>query len=255
LNAAREAPVSETKTIASPLRSRTLARAPSLADTLASRLKEEIVAGRLSTGARLPSEHHISEGYGVSRPTVREAIGRLKQDGLVVSRQGSGVYVADPRAASVFRLDTPDFANAQEMRAIVELLIAIEGMATQLTAQRRSKAELKLIKARLDAVQKAIDRGEPGVEEDVAFHRAIIDAADNPHFRDLTDFLDRKVRGFIRTARANSARFAGLAQIVQSEHAAIYEAIAAGDPPAARAAAERHVVNASERLRLYTRDT
>lgn len=235
-------------------RASALTRAPSLADSLASRLKEEIVAGRLATGARLPSEHDISEGYGVSRPTVREAVGRLKQDGLVVSRQGSGVFVADPGAATVFRLDTPDFANAQEMRAIVELLIAVEGVATQLTAQRRTRPELKLIKTRLDAVQRAIDRGEPGVEEDVAFHRAIIEAADNPHFRDLTDFLDRKVRGFIRTARLNSARYAGLAQIVQTEHEAIYDAIAAGDPVAARAAAERHVVNASERLRLYTAD-
>jgi DNA-binding FadR family transcriptional regulator len=236
----------------SPFQAKALKRAPSLADALASQLKEEIVSGHLESGARLPSEHDISEGYGVSRPTVREAIGRLKQDGLVVSRQGSGVYVADPRAASVFRLDTPDFANAGEMRAMVELLIAIEGMATQLAAQRRSKAELRLIKRRLDAVQDAIERGEPGVEEDVAFHRAIIEAAANPHFRDLSDFLDRKVRGFIRTARANSARFAGMTQIVQSEHIAIYDAIAAGEPSAARAAAERHVFNASERLRLYT---
>lgn len=245
---------SERRKAGEVFRARTLERGPSLADTLASRLKEEIVAGRLGAGARLPSEHDISESYGVSRPTVREAVGRLKQDGLVVSRQGSGVFVADPAAATVFRLDTPDFANAQEMRAIVELLIAVEGVATQLTAQRRTKAELKTIKARLDAVQRAIDRGEPGVEEDVAFHRVIIEAADNPHFRDLTDFLDRKVRGFIRTARLNSARFSGLAQIVQTEHVAIYDAIAAGDPAAARAAAERHVVNASERLRLYRAD-
>ncbi|MCA0404651.1 MAG: FadR family transcriptional regulator [Proteobacteria bacterium] len=232
-------------------RPQTLHRAPSLADTLAARLREEILAGHLTAGDKLPSEHEISEKYGVSRPTVREAIGRLRHDGLVVSRQGSGVFVADPQAASVFRLDVQDFENREEVRHIVELLIGVEGVATQLAAERRSEADLVAIKARLDAVQDAIDRGEPGVEEDVAFHRAIIEATGNPYFRDLSEFLDRKVRSFIRTARQNSARFSGLAQMVQAEHVEIYKAIAAGDGPAARAAAELHVNNAAGRLRLY----
>lgn len=232
-------------------RPQALHRAPALADTLATRLREDILTGRLKAGDKLPSEHEISENYGVSRPTVREAIGRLKHDGLVVSRQGSGVFVADPQAATVFRLDVQDFENREEVRHIVELLIGVEGVATQLAAERRSEKELALIKRRLDAVQDAIDRGEPGVEEDVAFHRAIIESTGNPYFRDLSEFLDRKVRSFIRTARQNSARFSGLAQMVQNEHVEIYKAIAAGDGPAARAAAEVHVNNAADRLRLY----
>lgn len=232
-------------------RSQALHRAPALADTLAARLREEIVSGNLIAGDKLPSEHEISESYGVSRPTVREAIGRLRHDGLVVSRQGSGVFVADPQASTVFRLDVQDFENREEVGHIVELLIGVEGVATQLAAERRSPQDLALIQLRLNAVQEAIDRGEPGVEEDVAFHRAIIEATGNPYFRDLSEFLDRKVRSFIRTARQNSARFSGLAQMVQAEHVEIYKAIAASDGPAARAAAELHVNNAADRLRLY----
>ena len=233
------------------MRTAMLHRAPSLADALSTRLREEIVKGRLKSGERLPSEHEISEGYGVSRPTVREAIGRLKHDGLVVTRQGSGVFVADPQASSVFRLDVSDFANPDEVDAIIELLMAVEGAATQLAAERRSEADLVEIRVRLDAVQSAIDRGEPGVEEDVAFHRAIIDATGNPFFRDLSDFLDRKVRSFIRAARQNSARYSGLAQMVQAEHSAIVEAIVAGDGASAREAAEEHLHNAAKRLRQY----
>ncbi len=232
-------------------RPQALRRAPALADALAARLREDILAERLIAGDKLPSEHELSENYGVSRPTVREAIGRLKHDGLVMSRQGSGIFVADPQAATVFRLDVQDFTDQDEVRHIVELLVGVEGTATQLAAERRSEAALAGIRSRLEAVQQAIDRGEPGVEEDVAFHRAIIEATGNPYFRDLSEFLDRKVRSFIRRARQNSARFSGLVQMVQAEHIAIHGAIAAGDGPAARAAAERHVNNAAERLRLY----
>ena len=236
---------------ARPQRVATLQRAPGLADTLATRLREDIREGKLKPGEQLPTEQQISLTYGVSRPTVREAIGRLKHDGLVVTRQGAGAFVADPGAASVFRLSVADFSDRQEMRNIVELLMAVEAAATQHAAERRSPEDLVAIRARLDAIQGAIDKGEPGVDEDIAFHRAIIEATGNPFFRDLSDFLDRRVRNFIRTARLNSARHAGLPQTVQSEHARIFEAIERQDAQEAREAAESHVRNAAQRLQLY----
>ena len=229
----------------------TLARAPALADTLAARLREEIAAGRLVSGEKLPSEMQISENYGVSRPTVREAIGRLRHDGLVVSRQGAGVFVADPGASSVFRLTVADFSDQHEIGHIIELLMAVEAAATEHAAIRRRADDLARIRARLDDMQSAIDRGEPGVDEDVAFHREIVEATGNPFFRDLSDFLDRKVRSFIRTARMNSARQAGLTQAVQTEHTAIYDAIRDQDAKRARAAAETHLQNAGKRLKQY----
>lgn len=228
-----------------------LDRAPSLADTLASRLREEIASGRIPAGGRLPTEQQLASTYGVSRPIVREAVGRLKHDGLVVSRQGAGAFVADPGSISVFRLDVADFSDKQELRNIIELLMAVEASATEHTASRRTKEDLKIIQAQLNAMQAAIDRGEPGVDEDVAFHRAIIEASGNPFFRDLLEFLDRRVRTFIRTARANTARMTGMVQAVQGEHQAIFDAIVARDAAAARAAAEDHLKNAAKRLALY----
>jgi GntR family transcriptional regulator, transcriptional repressor for pyruvate dehydrogenase complex len=226
-------------------------RGPSLADTVAVRLREEIVSGRLRPGEKLPTEQQLSESYGVSRPTVREAVGRLKHDGLVITRQGAGAYVADPGAVSVFRLDIADFSNREEIRNIVELLMAIEASATEHAAVRRSDEDLKAIQAQLDAMQQAIDRGESGVDEDLAFHRSIIEATGNPFFRDMSDFLDRRVRNFIRTARANTARLEGLTQAVQAEHQAIFNAIVQRDSGGARHAAETHLKNAAQRLALY----
>ena len=69
-----------------------LARSPSLADTVASRLRREISEVRYKLGEKLPTERELSETYGVSRAVIREALGLLKQDGLVRSRQGSGAF-------------------------------------------------------------------------------------------------------------------------------------------------------------------
>ncbi|MEP9351994.1 FadR/GntR family transcriptional regulator [Xanthobacter sp. KR7-65] len=228
-----------------------LGRAPSLADTLAYRLREEIASGRLKPGEKLPTEQRMAETYGVSRPIVREAVGRLKHDGLVTSRQGAGAFVADPGAAAAFRLDIADLSDRGEMSAIVELLMAVEANATAHAAVRRSAEDIARIRVQLEAMQAAVDRGDPGVDEDMGFHRAIVEATGNPYFRDLSQFLDHRVRHFIRIARANTARLGGLAQAVQHEHEAIFAAIVAKDAEAARAAAEDHLRNAATRLALY----
>ncbi|MEP9368608.1 FadR/GntR family transcriptional regulator [Xanthobacter sp. VNH20] len=228
-----------------------IGRGPSLADTLAQRLREEISSGRLRPGERLPTEQQLAGTYGVSRPIVREAVGRLKHDGLVLTRQGAGAFVAEPGAVSTFRIDISDFHNEDEIRHIVELLMAVESTATAHAAVRRTAHDLEQIQAQLDAMQAAIDRGDPGVDEDVAFHRAIVEATGNPFFRDLSDFLDRRVRTFIRAARSNTARMQGLTEAVQREHQAIFDAVAAGEPERAQAAAITHLENAAARLTLY----
>lgn len=228
-----------------------LDRAPSLADVLAQKLREEIASGRMLPGERLPTENQISENYGVSRPIVREAIGRLKHDGLVRSRQGVGAFVAEPAMCATFRIDIADFSDKEEVRNIIELLMAVESKASALAAQRRTKEDIVRIEKQLAAMQKAIENGDPGVEEDLAFHRAIVEATGNPFFRDLSEFLDRRVRNFIRTARSNTARIGGLTQVVQDEHRRIFAAIVAGDAPAAHDAAETHLQNAAIRLAHY----
>ena len=229
-----------------------LDRAPSLADVLAQRLAGDIAEGRYGPGEKLPSEQQIASTYGVSRPIVREAIGRLKHDGLITSRQGSGAFVAESGGASVFRLDVHNFTDRAEIESIIELLMAIESSATEIAAQRRTDHDLARIGTQLEAMQQAIERGDSGVDEDVAFHQAIVDATKNPFFKDLSTFLDRRVRSFIRTARANTAKLqTGHMMAVQEEHRAIFDAIKNQNSQAARLAAEEQLRRAAERLAIY----
>jgi DNA-binding FadR family transcriptional regulator len=110
---------------------------------------------------------------------------------------------------------------------------------------------MKEIDERIAAMGHAIARREPGVEEDLAFHRAIIEAAGNPCFCELSSSMDTQIRRFIRVARSNTSRSEGLMETVQEEHIAICEAIRRQDGLAARYAAERHLLNAAKRLAIY----
>ena len=228
-----------------------LVRPSGLPDEIAKRLRNEVLNGTLKPGDKLPSEQQLCRMFGVSRPVVREAISRLKYDGVLESFQGRGVFVSGDGSGSSFRIDDPNLNDQGELAHIIELLVAIEGAATGLAAARRSKQDLEAIKKALDAMAAAIDEGRNGVDEDMSFHRTIVEATRNPFFITLISFLESRVRNLIRVARTNTARYEGLANRVQVEHEAIYQAIVARDPDAAKAAAERHLRNAGVRLKLY----
>lgn len=230
-----------------------LHRAPLLADRIAETLFADIKSGKYSRGQKLPTERALAETYGVSRPIVREALGLLRQDNVIVSRQGSGAFVAD-EVSSVFRLKAADTLNPGDVHQIIELLIAVEATASGYAAERRSATQLKAIKKTLSDLQDAIDTGGTGIEEDIAFHRAIVEATGNPVFLDMLNFLDGRVRSFIRTARLNSSRIDGLAQQVVEEHAAIVDAIERQDRGGAIKAAADHLNNALARLSRYRPD-
>ena len=222
-------------------------RAPLLAERLADEIRQEIADGAFRAGGRLPTEREMSESYGVSRAIVREALGRLKHDGLIVSRQGSGAFVVDG-AAPTLRLHVMP-SDAEDLRAVVELLSAVRSAASAHAATRRTPAQLAAIQRWYDAIDAAVREGQPGEDEDIGFHRAIIQAAGNPLFDQILEFLDSRVRHFVHTARTNS-RYWGLTEQVQAEHRAMLDAIAEGNAEAARLAAERHLVNALDRLAL-----
>ena len=225
-------------------------RGPLLAERLADEVRQEIAGGTYRAGDRLPTEREMSQSYGVSRAIVREALGRLKHDGLIVSRQGSGAYVAEG-AAPTLRLHVVP-SDGQDLRAVVELLSAVRSAASALAATRRTPAQLAAIRRWYEAIDAAVRDGQPGEDEDIGFHRAIMEAAGNLLFNQILEFLDARVRHFVRTARTNSRRW-GLTEQVQAEHRAMLDAIAKGDPQAARLAAERHLANALERLALRSK--
>lgn len=220
----------------------------SLADQVAQSLEFSIRQGKLQPGDRLPTEASLVSQFGVSRTVVREAISRLKSSGLVESKQGSGVYVQAPRIEPL-DLDKTQAASQEVVIQIVEVRRALEAEVAELAAARRSDTDIQRIHAAVAALELAVQQNRDGVREDVAFHRAIAQAAGNPFLLDTLDYLAQVLAGATSVTRANEARRTDFAAAVTQEHAKIVQAIEAGDAHAARAAATTHMNNAIARIR------
>jgi GntR family transcriptional repressor for pyruvate dehydrogenase complex len=226
----------------------TVGRGPNLPSQVAQLIGNDIREGRLRPADQLPTERVLTETYGVSRNVVREAIARLRSEGLVETRQGAGVFVSQPRAHTTLRMDRDilrdraSFAKLFEVRTILE----IEGAG--LAATRRSRRHLTVISAALRHLRDST--GTPGsVDADLEFHRAVATASDNTYVVTFISFVADHVRDTIFAAdRTLDAELR--ARVNSDEHEAIYEAIRDRDPGRARDSMRAHLHNAMRRLGL-----
>ena len=219
-----------------------------LADRLAVVLSRQIEVGRLCPGDRLPTEAQLALTHGVSRSVVREAVHRVKSRGLLVSRQGSGVFVALPAEHQPLAFDPQVLESVTAVVHVVEVRRALEGEMAALAAERASRAQVAGLRRALAAVDVAAAAGRDGVAEDLAFHRAIGAATGNPQFGRLLGFLEQYLRDAMRITRGNEARRLDFMEAVRKEHRILLDAIAAHDAAAARRAALNHLVHAERRL-------
>jgi GntR family transcriptional repressor for pyruvate dehydrogenase complex len=214
-------------------------KSSNLTDQVSATLTERIAAGELTPGSRLPTEQELSTEFGVSRTVVREAISRLKSECLVETRQGSGAFVAQTKLGVPFRIDPNSVGSRDATVEILELRLAVESEAAALAAERATRKQLKAIRDAMEAVQAAFARGDAGLDEDLQFHRAIAEAANNRRYLELTEFLERYVRAQIELTGGTLAR-KGRMNETQNDHERIWQAIAARDADAARETARRH---------------
>jgi len=221
----------------------------SLARALVERLTSDITSGKFAPGSRLPTEQEMIASLGVSRTVVREAVAALRAEGLVVTRQGVGAFVA-ATPGRPFRIETGDLHSLREVIEVMELRTGIEIEAAGLAAERASKPQLATIKDAYEAIERAIASGEGGIDQDFAFHCSIAAATGNPQFVSFLEYLGRFIipRQTIQSADRPGERRAYLRRI-QDEHREILDALRAGQTVAARAAMQRHMLNSRKRYR------
>jgi len=220
-----------------------------LSDRIVELLSADINNGDVMPGQRLPSETELAESFEVSRSVIREAISRMKADGLVISKQGLGVFVtAADDTSRPFRIEDHDAQNPEIVREIFELRIGVEAEAAALAAKRRTKADLQIFKQVFKRLEAGTSDLELGVGADLEFHLKISEMSKNAQFSKFISYLEKILRQSISVARHNSARTAGYAELVLNEHRAIYQAICEGDPEAARRNLRAHLESAQKRL-------
>jgi DNA-binding FadR family transcriptional regulator len=226
-----------------------IGRAPLLPSRIASLILQQIVDERLKPGDRLPTEQALADRFGVSRNVVREAISRLRADGIVHSRQGVGAFVARTSASPTLRFDAEALTDRGAFQALFELRAILEIRAAALAAHRRSASQLAAIAEALARMRGTEKWVAGGVDADLEFHKAVAAATGNAYIRMAVGFLSEQVRVTIMETRERSGT--GVADIVEvtiTEHAAIHAAIAARDAAGAHDAMATHIRNAAARL-------
>ena len=224
-----------------------------LPQQVAEHLAGEIRDGVLELGQKLPSESELCKQYGVSRTVIREAVARLRHDGLLESRQGSGVIVASWENRRAFRLDRVNMKDPFNINFIYEIRVLIGVESVVLAAVRHQPDDLKRLGHLMDDMAEAIKNDQDGAVPHRAFHKSIAEAGYNPYLIDFESFLQDRLWEIFKQARKRTQTTPGLALKVHGEHQLILDAIASGAPNLAREAALNHLRNAAMRagVRIY----
>jgi DNA-binding FadR family transcriptional regulator len=219
-----------------------------LADQVTAALMKQIHGAEFAD-PQLPSEQAMAEGFGVSRTVIREAISRLKAEGLIDTRQGRGAFIRADRFDVPFRIDINSKDLLGSMLQIYELRRGLDAEIAFLAAQRRKRDQMAAIRRALADIDRAGKAGNDAAAEDLAFHLSIAKATGNPIFLELLRFLNQFLYIGIRVGRSNEARRGEFAERTREEHLAIASAIESKDSDGAATAAKTHMINAAVRIK------
>lgn len=214
-----------------------------LADQVFERIRDHIFRGDLRPGEQLRSERELCEIMGVSRPTIRQAIKKLIERGLVENRQGQGTFVKNPKQAHGHNplREMIDWDEAT-LRDLLEVRMALECQAATTAALRATAEDVKALDAHVKEMRASIESGELGILEDVRFHMTLAYATQNPiqiHLmKNLYDMLHFGIEESLKQLYLNPEN---LSRILD-HHQAVADAVRRRDPERAYDAMRQHIL-------------
>lgn len=220
---------------------------PDLPSLIADDIRTQIIKGNLKPGSKLPTQQELGELHQVSRVVVREAVARLRHEGLVMSHQGRGVFVASPEGGRFLTIEGDALSKPDDYRSLYEVRKILESGTAAVAATQRDLEDIKAMNFQLDRMSSANVTAEVYVDADIAFHRAIASATKNPFLALFISFVDLKLKESIALALSR-LDFAATMDVSQAEHQAIFDQIKNHDAEGARRAMITHLENASKRF-------
>ncbi|MGO0703757.1 FCD domain-containing protein [Pseudomonas paracarnis] len=226
-----------------------------LSDDIVEQLEGMILEGTLKSGERLPAERALAERFGVSRPSLREAIQKLAAKGLLVSRQGGGNYVVDSLGSTfsdplLHLLES----NPEAQRDLLEFRQTLEASCAYYAALRATEVDRERLTAAFEALQDCYARADEvsRVEEgaaDARFHLAIAEASHNAvllhTIRGLFDLLKRNV---VTNIGGMYQQRTETRDMLINQHRDLYLAIIEGRAEQAREVSTQHLLYVQEVL-------
>jgi DNA-binding FadR family transcriptional regulator len=217
-----------------------------LSEQIHDQLLALITGGEFPEKAKLPTEVELAARFEVSRAIVREALARLRDDGIIVSRQGAGTFVkrGPDRAWKL----TP-LGSITDIQRCFEFREGFEADMAAWAARRADRTTIKRIGNAVEAYEHAIKDGKPGSHADFDLHYMIAEATRNRFFVSvMTSLRDHIVFGMNLSRDLSRIKPAPRLMAVRAEHRRIFDAIRARDPEQAHEAMRVHVEKARFRI-------
>ncbi|WP_053079083.1 FadR/GntR family transcriptional regulator [Puniceibacterium sp. IMCC21224] len=229
------------------------AKRPSLADQIYDQLLGKILKEEFPVHSRLPTEGVLATSYAVSRPTVRAALSRLRDDGIVQSRRGSGSYVLrrpDRELISFVPLE-----SVSDVQRSYEFRIDVEGAAAAWAARRRDEEDLAVMDAAYKVMEQTYQQKALGVDADQRLHLAVARASKNLFFSSVLESLNEQIAFGVKLSRSLTLLdIPGRQELVLAEHRAVLDAIGRRQPELAQATMRHHITAAKDRMFVGTQE-
>ena len=200
------------------------------ADEIAEQIEHAISAGEFKEGDSMPSEKELAERFGVGRPSVRQALFTLQQQGMVEITSGTRARVTAPsgkfligQIAGLIRRIT---SNAQGQEHMEQARLLLEAGVAWQAARVATDDDIRRLKTVLDANVEAMGNTGVFIRTDVAFHAELAVITRNPVFIGVYDALV----GWLIDQRTTTIHMPDADRLSVRDHTAIYEAVAARDP-------------------------
>ncbi len=215
-----------------------------LSQSVIRQIEKLILRGILRPGERLPSERELSERLGVSRPSLRDAVGELQERGLLNARANSGIFVADVLGSAFSPALQRLFATHDEaVFDYISFRRDMEGLAAERAARLGSDTDLQVVNSIFEKMETAHSKRDPSDEArlDADFHLAIIEASHNVVMLHMMRSMYELLREGVFYNRQIMFRQRTTREALLDQHRRINTALMARDGQAARAAIEAHL--------------
>jgi GntR family transcriptional repressor for pyruvate dehydrogenase complex len=210
-------------------------RREKLSETVAARLRDEIVEGGLQPGERLPGHRELAEAFSVGLSSIREAISMLASEELIETRAGRGTFVREraPRSLTLGHQGSP--WSQREVEELIEARETLELALAAMAAERAAAEDVAILRGRLTKMELALEDAAAFAEADLQLHLAIAAAARNRFLEQAMEQLGALLRQSMEVSSSAALRRRGDLSLSLASHKRLVDQIEAGEPEKARA--------------------
>ncbi len=217
-------------------------RTVKVSDKVYSQIRDMIYRGELRAGQKLSSEREMAQMLNVGRPTVREAIQKLIDQGLIESRRGVGTFVMGEETRKN-KKPLLQLLNGQDFTIVdlLEVRLVLESSSAALAARRATEEDIRIIEQSLNRLLDARESLERNLDNELSFHMNIAYAAKNiVHVHLMKSFYDVLYYG-MNLAFPTLIKDQKLDDMTFDQHITIFNAIKNRDPELASETMEKHI--------------